>query len=396
MSKKVIITDLKIADEKIRLSGLVSEQRLLEVRCEHPGLESILGNVYIGRVQNIVNNIKAAFIEISPGICCYYSLDKDPEAIFVKKLPSPGLVQGDELLVQIQREGVKTKSPTVTSNINLTGRYVVLTSGNHKIGVSAKLNKAAREHYHDLLDREYHGEFGVIIRTNAQTASDEEILAEINRLSVKFSDMIKKAKTRTCFSCVYKANSKYMTYIQNSYQEGLSEIVTDLPEIFSEIAEYRQQYPALQEIPVRLYEDDLLPLAKLYNLEQQIQHALAKKVWLKSGGYLVIEPTEALTVIDVNSGKSMSKKEPEKHYLKINQEAALEIAFQLRLRNISGIIIIDFIDLASAEDRKAVMDELKSAVKGDPVPVQVLDMTKLNLVEVTRKKIEKSLMEQLT
>lgn len=396
MSKKILITDIPIQDKEIRISCLVSGQRLLEVRCDRLDAENILGNIYIGRVQKVVKNIRAAFIEIAPGKACYYPLEEKRAPVFVKKIPSPNLVQGDELLIQVQKENVKTKAPTVTTNLNLTGRYVVLTSENKRLGFSSKLDKTQKEHFRRLLEGQYEADFGLIIRTNAKNASDEEILLEIKWLSEKLSDLIQKAGTRTCFSCIHRANPKYMSYLQNSYQEDLAEIVTDLPEVYAEIDEYRQQYPALQQIPLRLYEDKLQPLSKLYNLERQMEHAIAKRVWLKSGGYLVIEPTEALTVIDVNTGKSVAKKEPQKHFLNINLEAADEIAMQLRLRNISGIIIIDFIDLSSAEDRRTVMDRLKKAVKNDPIPVQVLDMTRLDLVEVTRKKIEKTLLEQLT
>lgn len=396
LNKKIIITDLSVQERNARISCLVSDQKLLEVRCERPDAETILGNIYVGRVQKIVKNIRAAFIEIAPGRSCYYPMEAGRTPIFVKKMPSPDLVQGDELLVQIQKEDVKTKLPTVTTNLNLTGRYAVLTTENKKIGISAKLDKIQKEHFKELLRDQYHADFGLIVRTNAKNASDKELLAEIGWMIQKLTDLLQKAKTRTCFSCVYQSEPKYMSYLQNSYQDDLTEIVTDLPEVYEEIEAYRRQYPPLQDIPLRLYEDNLQPLSKLYNLERQIEHALAKKVWLKSGGYLVIEPTEALTVVDVNTGKSVAKKEPQKHFLKINLEAADEIAVQLRLRNISGIIIIDFIDLTSKEDRGAVMDRLRKAVKKDPVPVQVLDMTKLNLVEVTRKKIEKTLIEQLT
>ena len=175
----------------------------------------------------------------------------------------------------------------------------------------------------------------------------------------------------------------------------MSEILTDLPEVYAKVEEYRRDYPALLSVPLRLYADPLLPLANLYNLHRQLERALQKNVWLKSGGYLVIEPTEALTVIDINTGKSMDQKNPQKHFLKTNLEAADEIAAQIRLRNLSGIVIIDFIDLASAADRETVMRRLRAAVKEDPVPVYVVDMTKLELVEMTRKKIEKSLAEQL-
>lgn len=395
LNRKIIITDVSIRGRDTRLSCLVSERRLLEVRCEHPGEEAILGNIYVGRVQKIVKNIKAAFIEIAPGRSCYYPLKAGGDPIFVRKNPSRDLVQGDELLVQVQKEDVKTKAPTVTTNLSLTGRYVVLTSENKKIGFSSRLGRDRKEYLRSLVEKWYKADFGLIIRTNAGNASDDEIVSEIRQLSEELSGLIRKAGMRTCFSCVYQASPKYMNFLQNSYQEGLSEIITDLPDVFSEIEQYRRRYPALEQIPLRLYEDKLLPLAKLYNLERQMENALAKRVWLKSGGYLVIEPTEALTVVDVNTGKSMAKKDPRKHFLEINLEAAAEIAYQLRLRNISGIIIIDFIDLFSEKDCRAVLDKLRSAVKCDSVPVQVLDMTRLNLVEVTRKKIEKTLSEQL-
>ena len=169
-----------------------------------------------------------------------------------------------------------------------------------------------------------------------------------------------------------------------------------LPQVYEQIEQQQFSDPVFAQIPVRLYEDPLLPLAALYNLNKQTEEALQPKVWMKSGGYLVIEPTEALTVVDVNTGKSVNKKNRQEHFLKINLEAAEETAAQLRLRNISGIVIIDFINLEQEEDRNTVMEHLRRCVKVDSVPVQVIDMTKLNLVELTRKKVEKSLAEQLT
>ena len=187
-----------------------------------------------------------------------------------------------------------------------------------------------------------------------------------------------------------------MGYLKNSRQEGLIEIVTDLPQVYEQIEQQQFSDPVFAQIPVRLYEDPLLPLAALYNRNKQTEEALQPKVWMKSGGYLVIEPTEALTVVDVNTGTSVNKQNRQEHFLKINLEAAEETAAQLRLRNISGIVIIDFINLEQEEDRNTVMEHLRRCVKVDSVPVQVIDMTKLNLVELTRKKVEKSLAEQLT
>ena len=148
------------------------------------------------------------------------------------------------------------------------------------------------------------------------------------------------------------------------------------------------------EIPLRLYEDSY-PLRALYHLETELDHATSKNVWLKSGGYLVIEPTEAMTVIDVNTGKNVDKKSPEDTYFKTNMEAAVEIAAQLRLRNISGIIIVDFIDMADEEHNTELLNSFKRILSSDPVKTTLIDMTSLGLVEITRKKIKRPLMEQL-
>ncbi len=183
--------------------------------------------------------------------------------------------------------------------------------------------------------------------------------------------------------------------LQNVNQLWLTSILTDAPELFEKAREYLNAAQPEDLKKLSLYEDPGITLSSLYRLEHHLKEALQEKVWMKSGGYLVIQPTEALTVIDVNSGKSISKKQVQEHYLKINLEAAEEIARQLRLRNLSGIIIVDFIDMKSDESRELLMQALSRAVSADPVPVRVVDMTKLNLVELTRKKVRKSLAEQV-
>ncbi len=221
-------------------------------------------------------------------------------------------------------------------------------------------------------------------------------MEEFHRLCGELKQLVEQAGYRTCFSCLKQSPPEYLNVLKNSYYAGLNEIVTDIPEIYEDILGRMGEILDREGISVRLYEDPMLPLGALYNLDRQIIRGLDTKVWLKSGGYLIIEPTEALTVIDVNTGKSVTKKKPQEHFLKLNKEAAAEIALQLRLRNISGIIIIDFIDLKRKEDRAELMKTLAEAVGKDPVPVQVVDMTPLNLVELTRKKVSKSLKEQLT
>ncbi len=398
---KLLITKMEKGSHTYIASALCSEKCLLEITLEPEGRQSILGNIYVGRVKNIVKNLNAAFIEIAPGVPCYYPLDEMKQPLFVKKINSPRLVQGDELVVQVVQESSKSKPPKVTTNLNLSGKYLVLTSENMKIGISKKLGFQKREELKETLGlKESLGlkekeEFGLIVRTNAADAPKEEILEEYGALKQEFFHLRETAPHRTVFSCLKESIPEYLHMLKDVNQSQLSGILTDCPELFSKIHGYLDKYQPEDLGKLSLYEDAMVSLSSLYQLERRLQEALQERVWLKSGGYLVIQPTEALTVIDVNTGKSISKKQVQEHYLTINLEAAEEIAHQLRLRNLSGIIIVDFIDMKSHSSQELLMQKLRSAVCGDTVPVQVVDMTKLNLVEITRKKVKKSLAEQL-
>ena len=378
------------------ITAVLEGERLLEVHCEDPKAPSILGNIYVGRVERVMPDIQAAFVEITRGVKGYLPLEDCRDAVFAKKINSPSLVQGDELLVQVAKENLKTKLPVLTANISLTGSYLVLTTGNRKLGVSSKIRKEKKEALKELFADIPRDDFGIILRTNARDAEPDVLMDEFHSLCQELKQLVDQAGYRTCFSCLKQTPPEYLNVLKNSYYAGLDEIVTDIPDIYETIRSQMGEILEREQILVRLYEDPMLPLGALYNLDRQIMRGLDTKVWLKSGGYLIIEPTEALTVIDVNTGKSVTKKKPQEHFLKLNKEAAAEIALQLRLRNISGIIIIDFIDLKRKEDRAELMQTLSNAVSKDPVPVQVVDMTALNLVELTRKKVSKSLKEQLT
>ncbi len=364
----------------------------LSSRQEAEEAQAALGNIYIGKVQNIVANIGAAFIDIG-GINCYYDLSQAPHAFFTHKMGKKPLCIGDELLVQVSREAVKTKAPTVSSNISLTGRYAVLTSGNTRIGVSAKLPRALRETYKERLQEWKNEEYGMIVRTNAKDMPLESVLEEISQLERRFLELKETAVSRTCFSCLYTAARPYLTDLKNVYTEGLSEILVEDPELYEEIIEYsRREQPEFVE-KLRLYDDPMLSLGKLYSTHTVLEHALKERVWLKHGGYLVIQPTEALTVIDVNSGKCVSKKSRENAFLQMNLEAAQEIAKQIRLRNLSGIIVVDFINLEKPEEMQELLREFRKALSKDPIQTTLVDVTGLQLVEVTRKKLRKPLHE---
>lgn len=394
MNRKLVITKI---NDKI-FTTVLENEAVVEIHCmpqEGQKNPPSLGNIYVGRVKNIVANINAAFIEIENGIECYYAIGENPAPIFTKKIGKKPLCIGDELLIQVSKEAVKTKAPTVSSKLNFTGKYSVVTYGDSRIGASTKLSKTERERLTAIASKYGTMEYGIIMRTNANDVSEEVLSQELETLVRDYDELIKTAHTRTCFSCLKKAPKEYLTELKNIYQDGLTDIVIEDVDIYSEVKEFLAKEQPEDLDKLRLYEDKLLPLHKLYSIEKRIEDALKEYVWMKSGSYLVIQPTEALTVIDVNTGKNISKKKDDETYLKINLEAAKEAAKQIRLRNISGIILVDFINMNKQEYTDQLLSEFASFLKKDPIATTLVDMTKLQLVEVTRKKVRKPLHEMM-
>lgn len=390
---KLIITDLICHEKKIRTAALEEQGRISQLNFSETASKGILGNIYVGKVQNIVKNIHAAFIEIADGIMCYYSLDDKANPVFTNPKKDSVMKIGDEVIVQVSKEGMKTKLPSVSSNLNFTGRYLVLTSQRKELGFSGKLNKEEKKRIREFLEGEMPENAGIIVRTNARNAKKEEILEELKNLQTRYETLLKKGHSRVCFSLLEEHMPDYLQTLQNVYTQTLDEIVTDDPEVFQAVQNYLNCYGEY-EIPLRFYEDKLLPLSKLYSLESVLERSLQERVWLKSGGFLVIQPTEAFVCIDVNTGKFSGKKEIQETFRKINLEAAKEIAWQLRLRNLSGIILIDFINMENQEDKKELLHTLQAYLNQDPIKGTVVDITPLNIVEVTRKKVRKPLLEE--
>ena len=390
---KLIITDLICHEKKIRTAALEDQGRISQLNFSETASKGILGNIYVGKVQNIVKNIHAAFIEIADGIMCYYSLDDKAEPVFTNPKKDSVMKIGDEVIVQVSKEGMKTKLPSVSSNLNFTGRYLVLTSQRKELGFSGKLNKEEKKRIREFLEGEMPENAGIIVRTNARNAKKEGILEELKNLQTRYETLLKKGHSRVCFSLLEEHMPDYLQTLQNVYTQTLDEIVTDDPEVFQAVQNYLNCYGEY-EISLRFYEDKLLPLSKLYSLESVLERSLQERVWLKSGGFLVIQPTEAFVCIDVNTGKFSGKKEIQETFRKINLEAAKEIAWQLRLRNLSGIILIDFINMENQEDKKELLHTLQAYLNQDPIKGTVVDITPLNIVEVTRKKVRKPLLEE--
>ncbi|OUO30654.1 ribonuclease [Lachnoclostridium sp. An298] len=353
-----------------------------------------LGDIYIGKVSNIVPNIGAAFIEIEKGVNCYYDMKDVKSAIFTHKSGNKQLCIGDELVVQISREAIKTKAPTVTGNLSFTGRYAVLTHGNTRIGVSSKIPKSLREEYKRELASLQNDDFGLIVRTNAKDAPFEDVLEEINALKDEYYSLVRTAETRVCFSCLKSAPPSYIADLKNVYMDGMEAIIIGDHDLYTRIHMFFQaELPEKLDL-LELYDNPSFPLDKLYSTQTALDKALMERAWLKTGGYLIIQPTEALTVIDVNSGKNTSKLDSEDGAMKVNLEAAREAARQIRLRNLSGIILVDFINLNRDENTHRLLHEFRYYLSKDPIQTTLVDMTTLGLVEVTRKKVRRPLHEE--
>ncbi len=401
LSHKLIITKIPYVsryasdDQTKTLSVLLNNRECLEISCDIAEERSMIGNIYVGKVKNIVKNIDAAFVEVKKGMLCFLPLSEAEDAIFVNPKTTKKLTIGDELLVQVLKDGVKTKAPVLSTNLNFTGKYFVLTTKRkEELGISNKLDAESRKRLESYMSGK-NDDFGVILRTNAKNASAEELDREYAYLKEVYENVTKYGIHRTPFSLLMEDQAPFIKQLRNIRQDELDEIVTDDKEIFDQAQDFLKVHQPEDLNKLKFYDDTSYSLWKLHGLETLLDDATRKRVWLKSGGYLVIEPTEALTVVDVNTGKYDGRKNAAETFKRINLEAAAETAGQIRLRNISGIILIDFIDMNSEEDKQEVLGFLNQELKKDPIKATFVDMTKLNLAEITRKKVKKSLMEQL-
>lgn len=398
------------------LSLLHSNGRLVEINA-FPDIDAVcpLGSIYIGKVTNVVNSIGAAFLDLTHGSG---GQREQPQRAFLplKTLRGASLMNreydgrilaGDEILVQVEKEAVKTKDPVVTTELSLSGRFCVVFPGvrKGKLQFSGKLSMETRQELQDKLSRAVDlknilASCTLILRTNAGELTDISPCAEeIQALSRQAVQLLSAARTRTCYSCLYCPPSAWLTQLRDVCGGSCQEILTDDPWLYDRICSFLDTEASKTGISLRdklrFYQDERISLRSLYGLDALIKEALSPHVWLRCGGYLVIEPTEALTVIDVNTGKYSPRKSTRDTFLTVNLEAAAETARQIRLRNLSGIILVDFINMAEKEDEQRLLEFLAAELKKDPVKTVLVDMTPLGLVEITRKKVRRTLREQL-
>lgn len=370
-----------------------------------------IGNIYIGRVEKVVKNIQSAFIRLDEDHVGYLPLNDKPAMVLNRTLPKglPSIAEGDKILVQVEQEALKMKQARVTGNISLAGNYAALDLLTGIVGVSNKIRNAERvEELKTMVSSDM--PYGVIFRTACEQARNDAIWAELQHLSTQMDQIVHKAEYERNTGLIQGGKPEYLAIMEEYGWARIDEIQTDNKVIYEELyakknlvtstnaSSDQNQIPNNDsdvDQPRILYYEDEYPLYKLLSLEAEITHLLDRRVWLKSGGFLVIEPTEAMVVIDVNTGKSIGKKRQEEHLLKVNEEAAVEIAKQLRLRNLSGIILVDFINMKQTESRDKLIRTLKSVLHKDKVPSRFVDVTALELYEITRKKIRRPLHEMI-
>ncbi len=362
---------------------------------------AVLHHIYIGKVKNVVQNIQAAFVEFKPGRLAFLPLRDCKEPLLTNRAYDGRLIAGDELVLQIVSEGRGAKEVSASTNLSFSGRYLALAMGRTKAACSKKLTDSQRERLtafaqEDPLFREACAKYGLLFRTNAGEAKELSALKEELRELLEAAERVgEHARHRTCYSLLWEPPAPWLKDLQDFYLGGAEKILTDDAALYEQTREYLEKFRPSGLPRLVLYEDPQLSLSALFGVEARLSEALSRKVWLRSGGYLVIEQTEALVSIDVNSGKYSAGKESGQTYFTINMEAAREIARQLVLRNLSGIIVIDFINMKDAEQKKELMECLQRETASDPIRTSVVDMTRLGLVELTRRKEKKPLWEQL-
>lgn len=372
---------------------LSEEERPIECFFSSSEGNSILGNIYVGKIETVQQNIGAVFVRIGQNLRGYLPFSECREAIWKTggqtKIPRVG----DELLVQVSREAVKMKQPGLTTNLNLNGRYFVLSSGRKTVNFSRKLKGDQVRRIRSILP-ELSNEFGLIVRTSAQDATEEELAHEFSILKEKMDYILHFGTSRNIYTCLYQTSGPWMREVKQYFSEGLS-VITDCYGVYDELMQYRAENHLEDQLNLFFYEDKMLPLYKLNSISALMDKMQHKQVWLKSGGFIVIQETEACVVIDVNTGKYDGKKNKEETIMMINREAVSEIAAQIRLRQLSGIILVDFINMKDPKKQDELMNELQWSVSKDPVKTRVVDLTALQIVEMTRQKEMKSFREQL-
>jgi len=363
-------------------------------------ISQIHGNIYVGKVQNVLPGMEAAFVDIgTPKNAVLYRGDVqyDSEDI-VEKSSQPRIEQmlkAKQLIVcQVTKNPIGAKGARLTQEVSLPGRFVVLVPNSRTYGISKRLPDDVRKRLRSILDRVKPEEHGLIVRTAAEHATEHELRADVTRLLDQWNAIEAKAKKVNGPALLYREPELAVRVIREEFNAEYRGVVIDDQRLHADVHDYVQAFNPELADRVELHDsaEEGLPLYEKFHIHEQLHKALDRKVWLPSGGSLIIEHTEALTVIDVNTGKNVGSTNLEETVFKNNLEAAEEVAKQLRLRDIGGIVVIDFIDMEVKENRRRVVEAFRAALARDKTRTQVFDISELGLVEMTRKRIGEGLL----
>ncbi len=428
MQREIIINSTK-TETRI---ALLENSVLAELYTDHKDRSRISGNIYKGRVNKVLPGMQAAFVNIglSKDVFLYVSDffdhleeyepiicdEEEPSEITLAKIenkkknsknnkdrPSQKrpaieelLQERQEVLVQVAKEPIGTKGARVTSHITLPGRYLVLMPTVEHVGVSHRItDQAERQRLKELIRKIKPENMGVIVRTVGEGRGENEFASDLSFLKKLWDNILKKNETTKAPNILWRDLDLVLKTLRDVFSSDIDRVLTDSVEEYERCLEFVETLAPRLTSRVKLFLKKR-PVFEYFNIEPQIDKALRRKVWLKSGGYIVIDEAEALVAIDVNTGKYVGKKNLEDTILKINLDAVKEVVHQMRLRDLGGIIVIDFIDMSKEENRKLLMSKLQEELKRDRTRTQVLQLTELGLVEMTRKRVRQSLGKIMT
>ena len=399
--------------------AVVENGQVVELHFERRTGQELMGNIYKGRVVRVLPGMQAAFVDIGLERSAFLYVsdiqkeiseleqmmlrnhlgedrsqqdeeleDRDRNGAFkVEDL----LHEGQDIMVQISKEPLGTKGARLTSYVSLPGRHLVLLPTVNHVGVSRKIESPEeRDRLKNMLLELRPDNYGFIIRTVSEGVDKSKIKSEMDFLLKLWSSIQEKMAKAAAPSLLYRELSISLRSVRDLFAKEVDRLIIDSPEVYNQIMEFVDKFVPVLRYSVDLY-DGTEPIFDYYGIEMEISRALHRKIWLKSGGYIVIELTEALTAIDVNTGSYVGTRNLEETILKTNMEAVKEIALQLRLRNLGGLIVIDFIDMEKKTNREKVFTALKDALSKDKAKTHILKMSELGLIEMTRKRTRENL-----
>lgn len=408
--KKEIFINESMGETRIAIQ---EENQLVEVYIERQDKQRMVGNVYKGKVENVLPGMQAAFVDIGYDLNAFLPFSEIGNTDYIiededtqnkdhhRSKHKPENIEVDlktnqEIFVQVIKEPFAGKGPRVTTDVALPGRLLVLVPNENYIGISKKIwDKYERRRLKKIAQKLRQKGAGIIIRTVAEGKSEEHISNDFNSLLKNWETLEKKSNQSEAPAIVYEDLETASSVVRDLLTPDVEKIIIDSKRLFNKTQKYLDEVSPSVADRLELYKLKL-PLFESFGIETEIEKLMRPKAWLKSGAYLIIEKTEAMVVVDVNSGKFVGKKLHEDNSLKINLEAAREVARQLRLRDLSGLVVIDFIDMRREENRKKIYQELKKELRKDRAKVAVSPISEFGLLEMTRQRIRVSLLDSMS